>query len=203
MSIAAAGGPGLRSRRRRCWRRPVWPMCPGMSPAVGRWICTRSADRRPRRSGSGDSARVPAALAGRTARLRLVRRRRRQAAPAGPARVARPRPTIRSGSGMRPGGWRWTPSWSPATRPPGSVTATPGYGCRWPTRSTRDPAGIPYLRPQFVLLGKAKHRRAKDEADLDVAAAGDGRGRPALAGQHPLDCPPRTPVDLARHQRLT
>jgi len=27
-------------------------------------------------------------------------------------------------------------------------------------------AGIPYLRPQFVLLGKAKHTRDKDEADL-------------------------------------
>jgi hypothetical protein len=26
--------------------------------------------------------------------------------------------------------------------------------------------GIPYQRPQFVLLGKAKHSRPKDEADL-------------------------------------
>jgi GNAT superfamily N-acetyltransferase len=41
----------------------------------------------------------------------------------------------------------------------------------------RSREGLPYLRPQFVLLGKAKHRRPKDEADLaallptmDVAA---------------------------------
>jgi GNAT superfamily N-acetyltransferase len=30
----------------------------------------------------------------------------------------------------------------------------------------RSDDGIPYLRPEFVLLGKAKHRRPKDEADL-------------------------------------
>lgn len=31
---------------------------------------------------------------------------------------------------------------------------------------THNPEGLPYLRPQFVLMGKAKHRRPKDEADL-------------------------------------
>jgi hypothetical protein len=30
----------------------------------------------------------------------------------------------------------------------------------------RTDSGIPFLRPEFVLLGKAKHCRPKDEADL-------------------------------------
>ena len=30
----------------------------------------------------------------------------------------------------------------------------------------RDPAGIPYLVPEIVLLFKAKHARPKDQADL-------------------------------------
>jgi len=32
-----------------------------------------------------------------------------------------------------------------------------------------DAAGVPYLRPEIVLLFKAKHARAKDQADFDAA----------------------------------
>jgi len=53
----------------------------------------------------------------------------------------------------RPYGW-WTCHWLPLVRHPMSLAVT------------RTAAGIPYLRPELVLLGKAKDRRPKDEADL-------------------------------------
>lgn len=46
----------------------------------------------------------------------------------------------------------------------------------------RTPEGIPYLRPEIVLLLKAKHRRPKDEADLDACLPLlDGAARAWLA----------------------
>jgi GNAT superfamily N-acetyltransferase len=53
----------------------------------------------------------------------------------------------------RPDGW-WTCHWLPLVRHP------------MPLVVARTASGIPYLRPEFVLLAKAKHRRPKDEADL-------------------------------------
>jgi GNAT superfamily N-acetyltransferase len=55
----------------------------------------------------------------------------------------------------RPDGW-WTCHWLPLVRHP------------MPLAVARTASGIPYLRPEFVLLAKAKHRRPKDEADLRV-----------------------------------
>jgi GNAT superfamily N-acetyltransferase len=50
-------------------------------------------------------------------------------------------------------GW-WTCHWLPWVRHPRTLAVA------------RTAAGIPFLRPELVMLGKAKHRRAKDEADL-------------------------------------
>jgi GNAT superfamily N-acetyltransferase len=50
-------------------------------------------------------------------------------------------------------GW-WTCHWLPLVRHPRSLAVA------------RTASGIPFLRPELVLLGKAKHRRPKDEADL-------------------------------------
>ena len=47
----------------------------------------------------------------------------------------------------------WVCHWLPGVRAPLAQAVT------------RSPAGIAYLRPEYVLLGKAKHRRPKDEAD--------------------------------------
>ena len=47
---------------------------------------------------------------------------------------------------------------------------------------SRDADGIPYLRPQYVLLAKARHTRDKDEADLaSVLPTLDGEVRAWLA----------------------
>ena len=41
--------------------------------------------------------------------------------------------------------------------------------------------GLAYLRPEYTLLGKAKHRRPKDEQDLDrVLPTLDSQGRERL-----------------------
>jgi hypothetical protein len=47
----------------------------------------------------------------------------------------------------------WVCHWLPSVRVPLAQAVT------------RSPAGVAYLRPEYVLLGKAKHCRPKDEAD--------------------------------------
>jgi GNAT superfamily N-acetyltransferase len=53
----------------------------------------------------------------------------------------------------RPEGW-WACHWLQAARHPMAIAVA------------RTDTGIAYLRPELVLLGKARHRRPKDEADL-------------------------------------
>ena len=53
----------------------------------------------------------------------------------------------------RPGDW-WACHWLPAARTPMALAVA------------RTEAGIPFLRPELVLLGKARCPRRKDEADL-------------------------------------
>lgn len=69
--------------------------------------------------------------------------------------------------------------------------------------------GLPYLRPEGVLLYKARYARPKDEADLAVALpemnrAARGRLADALALAHPdhpwLDCVRDTPDIEVRHR---
>ena len=87
----------------------------------------------------------------------------------------------------RPDG-RWACHWLPSVRHPMSLAVM------------RTRSGIPYLRPELVLLGKAKHCRPKDEADLratlptldDEAVARLRAGlvdAPAPAGSGTLDDP--------------
>ncbi len=55
----------------------------------------------------------------------------------------------------RPSGW-WTCHWLPLVRYPMSLAVA------------RTDSGIPYLRPELALLGKARHPRPKDERDLSA-----------------------------------
>lgn len=54
----------------------------------------------------------------------------------------------------------------------------------------RSDQGIPYLRPEIVLLYKARHRRERDEADLEgtlptLDPAARARLRDWLPAEHP------------------